>query len=177
MIMLDFMNRLLTPPRFPDDEEKTRVAQTLHPLLLSFAVGLGMVAVCIPLFIVAKFATAAILLIFLALILGVYGLMRRGQPRLAAGIFVGGLWLGFAAFVTLAGGATTAPIAFFLVVAVFAGLLLGNTAAMWVGGLSSLLGLGLALLQIGGHPLPRVFTLPPLAGWWSPPACFTSPSP
>ena len=54
---------------------------------------------------------------------------------------------------------------FYVTGTVVAGLLLGTRAALLHALACILAGLGMLILESSGHPLPRVFPVPPTVGW------------
>ncbi len=165
-IMLARIRGIFAPPEFTDDEDKTRLAKVLNTLLISamlLLVFLGGIAV--PLFFVEKLYNILAGLVFLVIIGLAFWLMRRGRVRFAGALFSGGLWAVFTFYLLFSGGMTSVIVMFYLVGTVIAGLLLGPRGALINAGACCLAGLGMVILDASGHPLPRIFPVPPLAGW------------
>ena len=161
------IGRMIAPPEFPEDEEKTRLAGVLNTLLFTTAVILFFWAcIAIPFIFTEKlFNSLGVLVLFF--FIGVsYRLIHLGRVRLASGVFVSGMWLLFTIFLLLAGGMTSVGVVFYLVATVIAGLLLGTRGSLTFGAASSLAGLGMVYLETNGnHPFPRIFPVPPIVGW------------
>ena len=123
------VRKVLSPPVFPEDEEKTRAASFLNTILL------------IVLLIVTVFASLTFFLtlsldrilieIFLILIsLGVLVLMRRGYVRLASTIFSSALLIIVSIGTYLSGGFGGTTMSAYIGIIIITGLLLGNWAAL-----------------------------------------------
>ncbi len=123
------VRKVLSPPVFPEDEEKTRAASFLNTILL------------IVLLILAVFASLTFFLtlnlnrilieIFLILIsLGVLVLMRRGYVRLASTIFSSALLIIVSIGTYLSGGFGGTTMSAYIGIIIITGLLLGNWAAL-----------------------------------------------
>ncbi|MBN1659057.1 MAG: GAF domain-containing protein [Anaerolineae bacterium] len=163
--MLAYAKKLFAPPGFPDDENKTRTARVLNTLVWSSIIVLVMAAIVSS----TLFAEKRLSLLFVTALLVPtvvsHLLLRFGRVRSASLVFVSGLWATLTALIALAGGMGTAVASFYLVCAVFAGLLLGTRAALVISALSVLAGLGMVLAEQSGSPLPRLFPVPSRAGW------------
>ncbi|OQA21587.1 MAG: fused phosphoenolpyruvate-protein phosphotransferase PtsP/GAF domain protein [Chloroflexi bacterium ADurb.Bin360] len=154
----------LGAPIFPGDEEKTRVAGLLNPLLLGsfITVIFGLVAAL--LFFTAK-AAAGILLGFLFLVaLASKLLLQRGRVRQGSLLLLVALWI-------VASGAGVVSVngnpfvAVTVSLAVLAGLLLGRESALIALVASSIFYLGLAILRGQGVSLPAVFPITNISTW------------
>lgn len=161
---LDRLRAFLGAPIFPEDEEKTRVAGLLNPLLLGsfITVIFGLVAAL--LFFTAK-AAAGILLGFLFLVaLASKLLLQRGRVRQGSLLLLVALWI-------VASGAGVVSVngnpfvAVTVSLAVLAGLLLGRESALIVLVASSIFYLGLAILRGQGVSLPAVFPITNISTW------------
>jgi len=162
--MWDNIRRLLAPPVFAGDEEKTRVAALLNAILWTF------VAVCI---------TAALFFIFLpnpelslpliaVFVLGNVGLlwlMRRGYLFAASLLFLVGIWTLMAAVCVFLGGTQSSAYWGFVVVVIAAGLLLGGRGGTAFAALSVVAGLGIALSQSANLFPSRLGVRSPLEQW------------
>jgi hypothetical protein len=80
--------------------------------------------------------------------------MRRGRVRLASWGLVAGMWLYGTLMVSLAGGMQSIDASYYIMVTVFAGLLLGTDVALFIVGLTAAAGLGMIWLGSIGY-LPR----------------------
>jgi PAS domain S-box-containing protein len=163
--MWTHVRSLLTPPVFSGDEDRTRAALTLHTLLLSYCAVVGLAGVAAFVIFTSKVAGFSLAATFLLPIFGAFRLMRRGHVRAASLITVIGSWLIITAYLLLSGGMTSVAMVFYLACATFAGLLLGNRAALATAVASSLAGLVMILLWNTGHAIPRLFLMPPQSGW------------
>ncbi len=161
---LDRLRAFLEAPIFPEDEEKTRVAGLLNPLLLGsfITVIFGLVAALF--FFTAK-AAAGILLGFLFLVaLASKLLLQRGRVRQGSLLLLVALWI-------VASGAGVVSVngnpfvAVTVSLAVLAGLLLGRESALIVLVASSIFYLGLAILRGQGVSLPAVFPITNISTW------------
>lgn len=156
--------RLLTPPTFAGDDEKTRVAALLNAILWIFT------AICI---------TAAVLFLFLpnrelslplvtVFILGNTGLvwlMRRGRVALASALFLIGFWLLMLSVCVFLGGTYSTSYWSFIVIVVAAGLLRGERGALVFAALSVVAGLGIALAQDAGLLAAGIGVRSPMEQW------------
>jgi PAS domain S-box-containing protein len=160
------IRRIFAVPVFPDDEDKTRLANVLNTLLVSTTLLLvfwGGIAV--PFIFVEKLYNAIAGLVFLVIIGVAYWLMRRGQVQFAGALFTGGLWAVITFYLFFSGGVISVLVIFYLVGTVISGLLLGLRGALIYSGACCLAGLGMITLETSGHSLPHLFPVPPLAGW------------
>lgn len=153
--------RLIAPPVFEEDEDKTRVAALLNVILLIVA---GLVA----LYMLVTLVTEANLVIGLAIegtmllvALGLLVLMRRGWVRRAALILSLLLWGLITVGTYLYGGLRGSGIGSFFGVALIAGLLLGGRMGILFAILSILSAGGMLLTEIlGVAPSPPEFLTP-----------------
>jgi PAS domain S-box-containing protein len=166
--LLTRIRRVLAPPEFPEDEEKTRLARGLNILLLStmvFLVLWGCIA--IPFFLNQKLVNAIIGLVFLAIVGVAYWLMRQGRVRSASVLFTGWEWAIFTIFLFFSGGINSIVVMFYFVGILITRVLLGMRGAQiyFIG--CVLASLCSAILETNGFPLPNIFPLPSLAVWLS----------
>jgi PAS domain S-box-containing protein len=156
----------LTPPEYPEDEEKTRQARLLHALLAgSILLLVAGIFVAVPLWFAEKRINTFLLGAALAVVCLAYGIMRGGRVRLAGVLFTYGLWAVLTLVVFLAGGLLSVVTTFYIVLAVIAGMLLGIRGALQYSAVCCAAGLGLMLLEAGGVPSPTIFPIPPLVAW------------
>ncbi len=162
--MWDKFMRLLTPPTFAGDAEKTRVAALLNAILWIFS------AICI---------TAAVLFLFLpnrelslplviAFILGNTGLvwlLRRGRVSTASALFLIGFWLLMTSVCIFLGGTQSTSYWSFIVIVVAAGLLRGGRGAIVFAALSVVAGLGIAVAEDAALLSSRLGVRSPLEQW------------
>jgi PAS domain S-box-containing protein len=159
------IKQFLTPPVFPDDEDKTRTASILNTLVVGTMAALALAGLAAPLIFVEKLYNFVFILVFFLMVAVDWWLMRRGRVRLASGLFVSGLWIIFTAFLSLAGGMSSIAAVFYLAGVVMAGLLLGERAALIQAAACGLAGLGMLIVEANGYPLPHVFPVPARVGW------------
>ncbi|MGB7538919.1 MAG: GAF domain-containing protein [Anaerolineales bacterium] len=155
-----------TPPVFPEDEEKSRQARLLHALLAGSILLLFLgISIAVPLFFVEKYINVILLAALFIVMCLAYRMMRGGRIRLAGYLFTYGLWAVLTLFIFLAGGMLSVVAAYYIVLVVIAGLLDGFRGALVYSIACCLAGLGMILLEASGHPLPRLFPIPPFVGW------------
>jgi GAF domain-containing protein len=127
MFMKNSFRRFLTPPVFPEDEEKTRVAGFINAIVLS---NIPILA----LFIITRVATSAgelfgpanlVLAGIIIILLVVWLFMRVGWVRLAGYLHVTTIWLASTMIALLSGGINSTTFTSYFVVMLMAGLLLG----------------------------------------------------
>jgi PAS domain S-box-containing protein len=158
--------KLIAPPVFEGDEDKTRTAKVLNTLLLTMMLVMLLVGgVIVPFVFVEKFYTLVFTLASFLVLAIAHWQMRRGRVRLASTIWISLMWIAFTAVLAFAGGMTSILAVFYVATTVIAGLLLGTRAAIVHGLACSLAGLGMLILEASGHPLPRVFPMPATTGW------------
>jgi len=157
----------LSPPVFPGDEDKTRVADMLNIILLS-ALGLaGAFMLFAPLIspspVFSLVTTGALLLpLILSLVL-----VRRGQVRAASILLSALLWLLITLSAVWAGGVHSSSFSTYVLVILITGLLLGTRAGLIIAGLSIVAGLGMVYAELQGF-LPRpLISSSPVSIWFA----------
>lgn len=121
--------KFLSPPVFPGDEEKTRVAGMLNTILL--IVLLMVMAFAIPAFVIASDLQRILVELVLVLVtVGMQFLMRRGYVRLAAIILSFALLAVVSIGTYLSGGLRGSILSAYFGIVFIAGILLGNWAAL-----------------------------------------------
>ena len=81
------IRKYLSPPVFPADEQKTRIAGRLNAILL--VVLLLAVIFAVPTFVINQDLNRILVeLVLIGTTIGIIALMRRGYVRLASGIFL-----------------------------------------------------------------------------------------
>ncbi len=163
--MWDNIRRLLTPPVFAGDEEKTRAAALLNAILWIFTAICGAAAL---LFLFLPNPELSLPLVggFLLGNAGLLWLMRRGYVAVASLMFLISFWLLMTAVCIFLGGTQSASYWSFIVVVVVAGLLLGGRGGIAFGGLSVVAGLGIALAQAADMLPTRLGVRTSLEQWW-----------
>jgi GAF domain-containing protein len=131
--MLTWAKHFFSPPAFPEDEEKTRVAALLNTILLMLFFIIILVSVVMAA-IDADFLTDpnnwVILGILLGASLGLRALMHRGNVRAVSWLLSSLFWVSITLSVYSFGGIHSPDTSSYLVVIVMAGLLLGAWTAM-----------------------------------------------
>jgi signal transduction histidine kinase len=157
---------LFAPPVFPGDREKTRQARLLHRLLLASTLLMVLaMLLAVPFLFAEKLLNSLLIAAILGILCLSHAEMRAGRVRLAGGIFVFGLWPVFTVIIVFAGGMQSAVAAFYVVLVVVAGLLLGFRSALVYSCLCALGGLAMVLFEAAGRPLPKLFPMASFTGW------------
>ncbi len=164
--MLARIKKWLAPPVFEDDEDKTRSASVLNALLIILMVLLiFMVSIYVPFISVEKLYSLALVLVLIFALAVTRWQMRRGRVWLASAIWVCLMWTVVTVLLFFAGGMTSIAAVFYVSATIIAGLMLGTRAALIHALACILAGLAMVILESIGRSLPRVFPLPPFAGW------------
>ncbi len=143
--------RFFSPPVFPDDENKTRLAYYVNLIVPSAIVTLILVMItrvrrgASPLD-----ASVLMLGVVIVILMIAWAVLKSGAVRRAAYITVGALALASTYLALSANGLRGAGFASFFVVMLLAGLLLGIRAAIGVAVLAVLSGFGLAYAETSG---------------------------
>jgi GAF domain-containing protein len=165
-MMWSRIRQFVAPPIFEGDEDKTRIAAQLNLILWTFAVIVVVVGLAVPfLFLSQGLTIAAVLGGLVLLTSGMLFVMRRGQVRLAGGIFSLGMWLLYTLLIVGTGGMTSPVNLTWIVVVIMAGLLLSRRAALGFAGLSVVAGLGIAYLERNGLLPSPLITFSAVGGW------------
>jgi PAS domain S-box-containing protein len=164
-----FTSRILsnfTPPIFPDDEEKTQLSRVLF--YTNFAVLFVNIIIQIILIIPGDTPLLSMVSSVFRIIAGlsVIVLLRKGYVSQSAYVFIGTLWLAFAASSTLTGGVYSLGFrtGFFFLIFV-SSLLIGFRAAIVVGIISIVYGLFLAIYFPSTEFLSDIFYRHPIRVW------------
>ncbi|MFN2291438.1 MAG: GAF domain-containing protein [Anaerolineae bacterium] len=152
--MPTWIRRILTPPVFEGDPDKTRTARLLNVILWAYQAiwVLGILAMPIaenPLTIIP------VLVSMFLLGFAVLALMRSGRVRLAGGLFSFLLGVLATGLLVVSDGLSTPMILGYAAVVLVAALLLGSRAAVTFAGLSVVAAAGITAAKMGGF-LPRV---------------------
>jgi GAF domain-containing protein len=145
---MSWFRQLLTPPVFPEDEDKTRIASFLN--IIAWMGGFLIVLASPGLIYFNDSATdiwisAGIVLAFLVLLGLVIVLLRRGLVRAASFVLVISVWISITTMIFLFGGVRSVGSAGYLLLVFIAGLLLGGRWAGIFGALGLLSALGVFL--------------------------------
>lgn len=148
--MRTWIRRILAPPFFEGNDDKTRVARLLNMLLLA-SLAVVLVTSLLALLVYARPEMALISIGFVfVLVLFSFILMRLGRVRLASTLTVSGLWISFTILMLFSGGVSSAFAIGYVTCTVIAGLLLGGRAALVVVELSMLSALGMFVANTQG---------------------------
>lgn len=165
------LRRLLAPPVFEGDEEKTRIARLLNSIIL--------VQLFMPVILIAnifripnnRFLMLPVVAVFVVALLTMLFLMRRGYVRQVSIGVVGFLLMVAVLFGFLNGGQPRPVIIYYPFIIVVGGLLLGGYSAIYIGLIGGLLiglttyagSLGL-IRELVTAPTPGVATITYLIG-------------
>ena len=163
--MLSWIRRLLAPPVFEGDEDKTRVAGLLNMLLLSILMVIAPLVVIAPLLLPQPVIGLAVSGSMTLLIVSALLLMHRGHVQLASIILLVMEWAIYVSLLLVAGGIDTVFTVGLITTAVITGLLLGGRAALIGGGLNIVLGLGIFLMESTGLLPEPLFVAEPVVAW------------
>lgn len=157
------VRRLLNPPVFPGDEDKTRVVGVLNNVLLiaSFFTLLSGVT----LFVVAeRLLNLAIIVVFFSVELVTLWLVRRGYVRSSTVFFSIALWFSISG-VAFAYGGVQIPTPFvYIIVILLVGITLEGRAVIWYTALCIASGLGLFIIGTTRIVPPLLPPPPPFVG-------------
>ena len=124
--MAERKRSFLAAPLFAD-EETSRIAEMLNIILLVIA---GLVSLFIVVSLVTVSAANLIVeFVLLAVVAGLWGLMRRGRVRLSASLLSLLLWVAVTAGIAVGGGLRGTGLSSYFGIVLIAGLLLGSYAA------------------------------------------------
>lgn len=163
--MLSTLKKYLSPPVFPEDEDKTRAAFMLNVLLLGALAATALLGFAV-VFIFVEKVFNTVFILFMALVFIVcYRMMRRGRVLLASTVAMSCSWIVITVFIALAGGMSSISVVFYVMSTVLTGLMLGTRIALIYVGASSIAGIVMIVLSNSPHAPPRIFPIPPIAGW------------
>lgn len=165
-MILERLSRVLSPPVFPDDEDRSRTAKVLNTLLWNLlAVLVLAAAIGVPFIFAARVASVVTLVALLAVMMVTRSLMLRGKVAAASALLVVTIWIVFGVLTGLSGGIFSVNLILLMVWSVVAGLLLGRGWAIGTAAASSVFALAMALLEVFELPPPKPFPSPPLSRW------------
>jgi len=148
-----------SPPIFPNDENKTRIAGYVHWIALAFMAAILAFVVFSKLF-TGSFSLNifdGVLLFILVIILAVWTLSKRGFVRQAGLILVVVLWLAVNGTAFSGAGIRDSSFLANFAVLLAAGLLIGWKAAVSLSAITIVAGVGLAYAEVSGIS-PAVYT-------------------
>ena len=154
--MFTWLRKILAPPVFEGDEDKTRTAHALNTVLLTILVVALLGAFAAP-FVARPLDTVIIIVPLVVLASASLALMRSGRVRPAAGLFVFGLWVFITVLISLSGGVNNVVASAYIVIVIGAGLLLGSRAAVVFTGLSFVAMSGMLYAGLKNLLPPQVF--------------------
>ena len=162
--MWDNIKRLLSPPVFAGDEDKTRTAALLNTILWTLT-AIGGVAFLFFVFLPGGTLYLPLVGVFILGYIAAMWLMRRGRVSAASLAFLVSIWVSMAGVCVFFGGTETPAYFGFTIVVVAAGLLVGGRGAIVFAGLSVAAGLAIAWAQ-GANVLPeQLGTTLPVVQW------------
>jgi PAS domain S-box-containing protein len=144
-MMIALIKRLLAPPVFDEDEEKTRKAALLNTLLVASFSLITIYLLTIPLLLFKD--NPLWTLIRYPPVLISWVLMRKGYVRAACAFFVASGWVTQVLVWASSGGPHSPGVAGIIVLVLLAGMLLGNRAAFLLAFLSTLTSIVLVYAQ------------------------------
>ncbi|HSJ88115.1 MAG TPA: hypothetical protein VK909_12955, partial [Anaerolineales bacterium] len=146
--MQNTFRKIIAPPSFPEDKDKSRVAYYLHFLVLFSMPALLMFQAFRLLQGNSLFGTSSLVLLSLLVVLSmVWILMNSGAVHLASYTYIGTIWIASTLLALNGNGIRGLGFASYFVVMLLAGLLLGVRAAVAVAAVSVVSGFGLALTE------------------------------
>ncbi len=163
--MWENIKRLLSPPVFAGDEEKTRVAALLNAILWIF-IFICFAAALLFLFLPNPELSMPLVGVFLLVNAGLLWMMRRGHISAASLWFLIGFWILMTAVCVFLGGTHSATYWSYVVIVVVAGLLLGGRGGIIFAGLSVVATLGITLAQTADLLPSGLEVRTPMEQWW-----------
>lgn len=162
--MWNRIKQFLASPIFAGDEDKTRTAALLNPLLLSMFVVVILGAVATAFVFFQKLGGSIVVGLLFLVMLAAKFLLQRGQVRPAGIVFVAGVWLPVSAVMVLAAGHHLIGVTY-VALTVVAGLVIGRRAALTLAIVSSLFYLGIVIVDAFGVVLPVLFPDRLMSNW------------
>jgi PAS domain S-box-containing protein len=149
------MRRLIAPPVFADDEEKTQAAQVLNAALLTMLVACLLYSLVAPIATTIDLGRLGLAGLLVLWLLGMLLLMHRGHLRLASSITIAGMWLILTLLAVADGQVRSLTFGGYMILVLSAGLLLGLRPAFGVAVTSAAAGLALLYaMHAGALPAP-----------------------
>jgi len=133
--MISWLRKILAPPVFEGDEDKTRAARALNTVLLTISV-VALLGLFATPFVARAVDTVIIIVPLVVLSFTDLILMRSGRVRLAAWLFAFGFWALVTVLISVSDGVNNVVASAYIVIVIGAGLLLGSRAALVFTGLS-----------------------------------------
>lgn len=162
--MLQNITKWFSPPQFPDDEDKTRVAGMLHSILLVF-LSVIMLAIALGVSGIVSITNRAFFNLSIVVapvsIMTMLVLLHKGYVNFVAWIFVFFQWLSTVTQVFGSGGIASPAVSAFIATLLLAGFLINGRAVAIFAALSVFAILGVWQLEnLGQLPPPLVFESP-----------------
>ena len=160
-----WLQRILAPPVFPGDEQRTELAGVLYLYVVALTL---LLVIALPIILIFFEQKLPSLLAWAATILVMIGgrvAVRQGYVRQVAFLSLAVFWLITTGLVYISGGMQSLDWAFYLPGMVAAGLFFELTGALAYGLLSLAAGLLMVILDSNGYPQPRLFPFLPMTGW------------
>jgi PAS domain S-box-containing protein len=152
--VLSAIRHWLQPPKFLEDEEKTRIARTLHAILLISLVGVMIYTILLVGFARHEVQSLGFAFLAIPLVLTLWYLMQRGHVYLASTVLVSLAWLNLTAAAIVDGyGIHGTSLLGYILIVIAAGLLISGKLAIFFAFLNTFSGLVLIYLE-GANLLP-----------------------
>ena len=157
---MSWIRKLLTPPIFPEDEDKTRTAGFLNIIVLTGGAIILLASPGLIYFnetVADMWLSAWLVVAFLALLAVVLLLLHNGFVRAGSFVMCIAVWISVTAMIFFFGGLRTVGSAGYLLVIFIAGLLLGGRWAIAFGGLSLMAAIGVFVVYYSetAHLVPQ----------------------
>ncbi|GAB4578679.1 MAG: hypothetical protein Fur0022_14150 [Anaerolineales bacterium] len=163
--MRTFLQKWLRPPVFEGDKEKTQKARLINTILFAMFSSAFLYFVFAPIAYTMWVRRLIIIVPFLLVLVGLWGAMRRGWVRLAGEGIVLALWGVFTLAMGFGAGYNNPAYMGYVIVVVCAGLILGQRATIFWGGVSILTSL-VVLLAVERGVLPESSEAPTKEVYW-----------
>lgn len=160
--MGNFLKRVLTPPVFPGDEEKTRVGRIQHILLCFLLVDILVASVLLLAFLPEPTPTLWFNLPLFFLVIVLMGAVRRGWVQSAAYAILAAGTIYIAAALLTNGGVHSPVTAAFFVLVLIAGAMLGRRGMVQMLAAAVLIVLAILVLELSGNLPPAFIPITPV---------------
>ena len=157
--MWSWIRRLVAPPVFEDDAEKTNAAQILNGVVWFNIMVWVLVLGALP-FTEYPYLGLGIVSGLMLFAIGVLLALHRGHVQAVGQGFVVFLWIATSALIALSGGINNPETSGFVIVIMAAGLLLGIRSAIFYASLTLLSAVGIYITEINGL-LPQLIPMEP----------------
>ena len=142
--MLRWIKRILAPPVFEGDADKSRAAWLLNIILITLIAR----SIVIRLITGTDPPRPSFVIPFVVLLLLMMVLMRRGDVQAASVITIAGFWLSLSAAAVVTGGLHSTGFRNYILPVIVAGLLLGQRGAIATAAMSILAGIGMWIAEV-----------------------------